>query len=557
MPTRSTPPSFTGAGLPLAFPCALLWSALALSLGGCSSPPSSASASATSTSTSTSAATTTPETTAATSTTADTETGAGTSTTGEVHESAQIVHSFGSINLAAYKERFRCATWTVGNEEALYVDTVHLSNDGGFHHSNWFIVPDDLFPGDDGFFNCSDRGYTETIGVISGSVLFAQSTQSRYEAQALAEGAVVKIPPRSKVIAEMHLLNPGSEKLVSELRMGFDIVHPADVDVVVSPFRLNYVDLQIPADKHSRNQAECLFRSPYEDYTGHSFDLKLYYGLPHYHYLGEHFFVDIAGGPRDGERIFELDGFNGDGNGQVYDPPLDMSDADGFRFGCGYNNWTDSDVSYGVGDQEMCTFLGFADARAILDGGVDGGTMAVEADGETIVMEGPCGVLTVPKTAAYSKPNAEEKEGPLYVPPPGPGDSDLPPVKPCADIAPAATPTIEPTLSALKTALLIPSCSFNACHALGPNGAAAGLDLQAVDLRSTLLNHEVYADSGMPLVSPGDPAESWLYRVVSECSPLDAQGNVASHMPLNAPTLPDEGLVAALREWIEDGALDN
>ncbi len=519
----------------------------------CAAPPSTSTASGTSSTgpASTSEATSTGLTTS----TGTTSTGTS-STTGEVHEGALIVHSFGEVNLAAYKERFRCATWTIGNEEALYVNTVHLSNDGGFHHSNWFIVPDDLFPGDDGYFKCSDRGYTETIGVISGSVLFAQSTQSRYETQALPEGVVVKIPPRHKVIAEAHLLNGSSEPLASELRMGFDLVHPADVDVVVSPFRLNYVDLDIPAKKKSSNQATCSFAAPYEDFSGHPLDLKLYYGLPHYHYLGDHFFVDIVGGDRDGERIFELSGFNADANGQVYDPPIDMSGAEGFRFGCGYNNWTDDDVSYGVGDQEMCTFLGFADAHALLDGVVSGGTKAVDIVDDRVIMEGPCGILTVPKTAAYSMPDPAEKEGPLYVPPPGPGDSDLPPVKPCVDLDPAATPTIEPTLSALRDAFILPGCSYNACHALGPSGAAAGLDLRATELHATLLGHEVTANAGMPLITPGDPSASWLYRLVSECEPQDAEGKVVAHMPLNAPTLANEGFVAALREWIAQGALD-
>ncbi len=393
-----------------------------LPLVACSEPSAEVTASAGSSTTGTGSTTASTSSTSSGTTSSATESGASsTSTTGEVHEGALIVHSFGEVNLAPYKERFRCATWTIGNEEALYVNTVHLSNDGGFHHSNWFIVPDDLFPGDDGYFKCSDRGYTETIGVISGSVLFAQSTQSRYETQALPEGVVVKIPPRHKVIAEAHLLNGSSEPLASELRMGFDLVHPADVDVVVSPFRLNYVDLDIPAKKLSSNQATCSFAAPYQDFSGHPFDLKLYYGLPHYHYLGDHFFVDIVGGDRDGERIFELSGFNGDANGQVYDPPIDMSGAEGFRFGCGYNNWTDDDVGYGVGDQEMCTFLGFADAHALLDGVVSGGTKAVDIVDDRVIMEGPCGILTVPKTAAYSMPEPAELEGPLYVPPPGPG----------------------------------------------------------------------------------------------------------------------------------------
>ncbi|MCB9568744.1 MAG: hypothetical protein H6710_16270 [Myxococcales bacterium] len=543
--TVALPPAIPGARARAALP--LLALSVAAACGGPPAADTDTSASSTSTSTSTGDATTSTSTTGET--TSDTS-------AGDVPEGARIVHSFGPHQVGAYKETFPCVAWTIGNEAPLYVNTVHLSNDGGLHHSNWFVVPDDAFPGDDGYFKCGDRGYNEIVGVVTGSVLFAQSTQSRYETQALPEGAVVKIPARSQVITELHFLNPGSQPLDTELRMAFDLIHPRDVEVVVSPFRLSYEDLDIPAQKKSRQQSECLFGPKYSDFTGHPFDLKLYYVLPHYHYLGTGFTVDIAGGPQDGERIFELKGLSGDAGGRSYDPPLDLSGADGLRFACDFDNWTNKDIGYGVGDQEMCMMLGFADAHALLDGAVTGGAKAVGVDGETVVMEGPCNTLVVPKGPAYTKPSAEEIAAPLYVPPPGPGDSDLPPVKPCVDADPGAAPSIPATLSELRSALLVPSCSFNACHG-GATGSAAGLDVLAGDLHAELLGHAVVADAGMPLITPGDPDQSWLYRVLAECAPVDAKGQEVAHMPLNAPTLAPDGLVAALRAWIADGALDN
>lgn len=483
-----------------------------------------------------------------------TTTTAADTTTGEAPpEGALVTHTFGVRALAPHEESFPCIQWTVDNDQALYVNDVILSNDGGFHHSNWFVLTEDLYPGDDGYFNCSDRGFDEYVAAIQGAVLFAQSTQSRVEHQALPAGVVVKIPPRAKIMTVAHLLNASTAPLESELRMGLQLIHPRDVDVVAAPFRLSFEDLQIPPKAHSRQSAACRFDAAYEKLTGKPFDLRLYHVLPHYHYLGERFTLDIVGGPRDGERIFELDGFNGAANGKSFDPPIDLSGAEGLRFACDFYNWTDAQVGYGVGDQEMCMMLGLADARGMMNGVVLSGAKAVGQDQDgTILYEGPCDALVVPKTPAHTMPTAEEIGAPLYVPPGGGGE--LPPVKPCVDADPAAMPSVPPTLAALRGALFEPTCAYSSCHGDHPSGSAAGLSFLAPDLHAELLGHQVVADTDLPLITPGDPEASWLYRRVARCETQDAGGALLGPMPLGAPTLVDAGLVAALREWIAAGA---
>ncbi|MFO7564788.1 MAG: hypothetical protein R6X02_19240, partial [Enhygromyxa sp.] len=62
----------------------------------------------------------------------------------------------------------------------------------------------------------------------------------------------------------------------------------------------------------------------------------------------------------------------------------------------------------------------------------------------------------------------------------------------------------------------------NACH--GQSGQAAGLNLQAPDLLTELLEHEVVGNPGGSLVEPGDPDNSWLYQVMSSCAPMSSGG---------------------------------
>ena len=48
---------------------------------------------------------------------------------------------------------------------------------------------------------------------IFGGVLFAQSTQAPHEIQRFPEGVVLKIPAHSKIVSQLHLLNPTDEAL--------------------------------------------------------------------------------------------------------------------------------------------------------------------------------------------------------------------------------------------------------------------------------------------------------------------------------------------------------
>ena len=71
------------------------------------------------------------------------------------------------------------------------------------------------------------------------------------------------------------------------------------------------------------------------------------------------------------------------------------------------------------------------------------------------------------------------------------------------------------------------------------------------------MDHQVKANTSMPLVAPGDPEGSWLYQRVSRCAPVDDNGTALPNMPLNAPVLLQDEAVALVRQWIEAGAPDN
>ena len=465
-----------------------------------------------------------------------------------------LTHSFGALTLPAQDDDFgRCASWRLNNEQALYVQAVQLANEGGFHHSNWIVVPEDSYPGPDGYWNCATRGFEEVSAAQQGTVLFAQSTQSFDEEQRLAAGAVIKIPPRHKIVGLLHTLNTAPREARSGLWLSLELIHPRAVASVVSPLTLEYHDLDLPPDQESRFTGNCDLSVAHTALTGKPLALRLHYILPHYHYLGNFFDVRVVGGELDGESVYRLDGFNGEGNGLTFDPPLELPGATGLRFTCGYDNWRDQRVGWGNGDGEMCVMLALVDSEVVLGGIVSAFNHIVGVSDDIHHYEGLCLSAAARKAPGQTPPTDAEREGPMYLPPQDPADAGLPPVPTCVDVDPAAPGEAPASLQSVKDTLFAPSCSFSACHG---EAAAAGLDLRAADLRAELLGHAV-AGTTMPLVSPGDPDNSWLYRVLSRCEPDDGQGHVGPHMPLNAPFLLDPAVVNKVGAWIAAGALDD
>jgi hypothetical protein len=284
---------------------------------------------------------------------------------GQVQE---LRHDFGTWDLAPGEEvSDLCFSWTLGNEAPLEVSAVELRNEGFWHHSNWFFVPEDMYAGPDGSWPCPEREFHELNAAIAGGVLYAQSTQAKYEVQKFAPGAAIELPAHARVIASAHLLNITTKTQHTAMRMRIFGIEPADVTVKLQPFRLGYHELTIPPHSKSRFVGQCEIASKYEGTVGRPLDMKLYYLLPHTHALGYNVTVQVVGGPHDGDVILSTVTNNFEANGKAFDPPYDLTGATGFRYWCAYDNPRDVQVGWGIGDQEMCEVLGYADSGMLFD----------------------------------------------------------------------------------------------------------------------------------------------------------------------------------------------
>jgi hypothetical protein len=308
----------------------------------------------------------------------------------------QFSHSYGTQTVTPGQEiGSLCELWTLNNPDDIWVNAVELDNDGAYHHSNWFFIPntDTSYQSTDGAFMCPN--FDEVGTALAGGVLYAQSTQVKHEVQQFSPGVAVRIPPWSRIVGQTHLLNVTASPITTTLRMTVKAIPAAQVTTKLTPFQLVYHDLHIPAQSSAYFSGSCDFATA-TAMLNQPYSLKLYYVLPHYHKLGTGFQVAYYGGANDGTSIDMLNGYDGEAHGKNYDPPLDLSSNKGVTFGCGFTNPTTSEVGWGIGNQEMCEMLGFADSQFAYVGEVnDGAGMVTGMMGNTIMNSGPCTVTAL------------------------------------------------------------------------------------------------------------------------------------------------------------------
>ncbi|MFW5875264.1 MAG: hypothetical protein ACOCXM_00875 [Myxococcota bacterium] len=288
-----------------------------------------------------------------------------------------------------------CYRWTLDNEEPLYVNSNHMRGTRGIHHSNWFFVPEDTYPGEDGFFDCP--GFDTSGTALRGGVLFAQSTQALDETQGFEPGVVNPIPPHSQIVVDLHLLNTYGEDLETDIDLEVSTLPPSQVETELIAFAISYDALEIQPQGRTEFSLECDFNTQHVAAFGRPLDFRVHYVLPHYHALGDLLRLEVMGGPNDGQTMWETRSSIGEVLGGMPDPAVgDLTGATGIRMTCGFDNPDNDVVKWGVGDQEMCITFGFTDSERMWAGAVldhsSSGQVGETEDG-TILYEADCDVV--------------------------------------------------------------------------------------------------------------------------------------------------------------------
>jgi hypothetical protein len=310
-------------------------------------------------------------------------------------EGKPVIHDFPEQTIAAGGEQGSiCRSWTLNNEEELWVGAVELVQNEQSHHSNWTWAADDKFDGPDGIWVCGSRNYGFFEGGAAGGVLFAQSTQASHEVEHFPPGAGFRLPPHVRIISDIHLLNASSKSVTGHSQLIL-YTHPAaEITTQLHVSHLEYDAINIAPHTQARLTSNCSVAKQASEATGKPYGGKVYYALPHTHTLATSYKLGILGGPHDGEKLLELGGYNGVAHGRPFDPPIDFTGANGFSLTCEYDNTRDIAVHWGIGTDEMCEGFVWTDSSVFFESrvsyGIDEGM-----DGTTRVFDGPCDTVIV------------------------------------------------------------------------------------------------------------------------------------------------------------------
>lgn len=293
----------------------------------------------------------------------------------------ELTHSWTGIELPALTESDgNCLSWTLNNEQDIYVNAVTMSNSGGFHHSNWYFVEDTMFDGPDGFWRCKERGFEELAAVIGGGVVAAQSTQATAEVQVFPEGAAYRIPAHSRIVANLHTLNASDVALDTDITLELHAIGEGEVETHLNPMMLTYDSLAIPPHERSRFTMTCDFEAA----NGAPLDFNFYFMLPHYHELGRG--VRFEGVSETGERtmIYERYSEIGEVLSKTLDPAISTRGMQSLRFGCEFTNPRDEVVGSGIGDKEMCIMIAWQDSEFMWAGVANQSNIDMGRDGDGV-----------------------------------------------------------------------------------------------------------------------------------------------------------------------------
>jgi hypothetical protein len=290
-----------------------------------------------------------------------------------------------------------CRSWTVDNDQDLWVNSVEIVQDELSHHANFTYVPDSDFTGPDGIWKCSSRSYEIWSGVAAGGLLFSQSTQATHEVQRFGAGAALHLPAHVRIISDVHLLNTSASSNTGHATLTLYGIPAAQVTAKLVGFHVEYDALTIAPLATSRFTGTCNFASAVATAQGSPFAPKIHYVLPHTHTLATSYSASVLGGPLDGSALVAIGMYNGEAHGRGFDPPIDMTGAQGITLMCQYTNTLTTAVGWGTPPNEMCELFGFAEAPDFFRAWVPTGTaMGKDASGVLEFKSSDCPSAVIP-----------------------------------------------------------------------------------------------------------------------------------------------------------------
>jgi hypothetical protein len=244
-----------------------------------------------------------------------------------------------------------CLSWPIPDVARNVVYSARLYTTSGLHHSNVVAKPIDKEMGPNPYPGCNPGAGDpfSQIGEGIPDVLFANSTQVvGEETLTFPIGMGYPLDVSREVSSDFHLLNAGGEAEVVEVVYDFFTMADGDLEMEVAPFLMQVNDFLIPPHTTKTIGSTCTV------FGGHIITM-----MPHTHKMAQSFTVDLLPNAGGEKRVLDDGAFDLESDIHTYDPPIDLTDIDKARFECIFDNNTDHDVVYGIGENEMCILFGY------------------------------------------------------------------------------------------------------------------------------------------------------------------------------------------------------
>lgn len=119
----------------------------------------------------------------------------------------------------------------------------------------------------------------------------------------------------------------------------------------------------------------------------------------------------------------------------------------------------------------------------------------------------------------------------------------------CEHVGPLDPNAVQPTLTSIQENVFSVNCALSGCHA--GTAPQQGMNLSEGNARSNIVGVRSNERPDLFRIEAGNPDQSYLIKKVEGASDI-----LGARMPLGRAPL-TAVQIAVLRQWVEDGALDN
>ncbi|WP_276374499.1 hypothetical protein [Chryseolinea sp. H1M3-3] len=259
------------------------------------------------------------------------------------------------FNVAPNFEREIFVYKEVGNESEIFVKSIALTMRKNSHHFlvNSFSdeIPSNQIPEINTIRDLRDANNNYIMSTVAQMeyqipTVASQTPALQYN---FPPGVALKMPPRHKLDVNLHYVNKTSTSFQGECYINLFTMSAGQVVYEAQSIFLSNDDIFLPPNQKTiANKTFSVTQT-----------MKIFMLTSHTHRLGERFEIQIVGGLRNGEIIYNSSNWHHP-EVKTFDPPLELVQGQSLKMMVTYDNTTNKSVKFGLtSEDEMAIIYGY------------------------------------------------------------------------------------------------------------------------------------------------------------------------------------------------------